>query len=65
MLNPITATCDQDDHDALLPLAGARTEPSRRFAPLFTRPTQLVITAIADELGRPLLGVFVPDGELL
>jgi hypothetical protein len=32
---------------------------------LCTRPVALAITTVTDELGRPLLGVFVPDGELL
>jgi hypothetical protein len=41
------------------------SEPCSRFAPLFTRPVQLAITTVTDELGRPLVGVFVPDGELL
>ena len=39
--------------------------PTASFAPSFTRPVGLAVTSVTDELGRPLLGVFVPDGELL
>ena len=35
---------------------------SRRCSPA---RSQLAITTVTDELGRPLVGVFVPDGELL
>ena len=63
MLNPITAT---HEHDALRPsAAGSHDSSGGRFAPLFTRPVELAITAVEDELGRPLAGVFVPDGQLL
>ena len=36
-----------------------------RFTPLFTRAVGLATTTVTDELGRPLVGVFVPNRELL
>ena len=65
MHNPVPAT------DALIgptirrPTSLSSSRPRRRFAPLCTRQVALAITTVSDELGRPLVGVFVPDGELL
>ena len=35
------------------------------FAPLFTRGTEPTALLGADELGRPLSGIYVPDSDLL
>lgn len=66
MHNPVTATRSHSDRDAG-PLSRIAThDPGQaRFAPLFTRSIRLAIATVEDELGRPLVGVFVPDGELL
>jgi hypothetical protein len=65
MHNRTTATCERAERE-LCALAPRRpVEPEPQFAPLYTGPAQLAITTIADELGRPLVGVSVPDGELL
>ena len=65
MHNPATTTATvagrDDRHCAPL----SALDPPARFAPLFTRPVALAITTATDELGRPLAGIFVPDGELL
>jgi hypothetical protein len=63
MRNPVPATAAVSGRDDLPPLSSLK--PSPPFAPLCTRPVALAITTVTDELGRPLLGVFVPDGELL
>ena len=66
MRNPVPATptrFGRSDLRLVSPPSSSDTEP--RFAPLCTRPVQLAITSVTDELGRPLVGVFVPDGELL
>ena len=66
MHNPVTATHDQADRHVMRPPAHVADHPDRtRFAPLFTRAVRLAITTVEGELGRPLVGVFVPDGELL
>ena len=69
MHNPVTATHESLEPDPTRPPAVSACDsgPARpaRFAPLFTRAVRLAITTVTDELGRPLLGVFVPDGELL
>ena len=65
MLNPVTATSTPIKVEALRPPAAGSRDSNSGFAPLFTRPVELAITAVDDELGRPLVGVFVPDGELL
>jgi hypothetical protein len=60
---PTAATvAERDDPHRAPPSA---LDPPARFAPLCTRPVALAITTATDELGRPLVGVFVPDGELL
>ena len=66
MHNPVTATHDPVERGITAPPAiSACDSGPARFAPLFTRPVQLAITTVTDELGRPLVGVFVPDSELL
>jgi hypothetical protein len=65
MPNPITATHDQAQHASRPPDLSTHGPGQPRFAPLFTRAVRLAITTVEDELGRPLVGVFVPDGELL
>ena len=65
MPNPVTATHDQAQHASRPPDLSAPDTGQRRFAPLFNRAVRLAITTVEDELGRPLVGVFVPDGELL
>ena len=47
------------------PMVRAADAPTDRFAPLFTRTLEPAITTVEDELGWPVVGVFVPDGELL
>jgi hypothetical protein len=39
--------------------------PDAKFPPLSTCQVELAVTTVFDEVGRPLVGVFVPDGELL
>ena len=66
MRNPVTATPDPTARDIAHPPFGGPYElGGSRFGPLFSRSAELVMTAVDDELGRPLVGVFVPDGELL
>ena len=68
MHNPVTATHDPVERGITAPPAISACDSAARparFAPLFTRAVMLAITTVTDELGRPLLGVFVPDGELL
>ena len=65
MLNPVAATSTPINPEAVRPPAPASDDPHSGFAPLFTRPVQLTITTVEDELGRPLAGVFVPDDQLL
>lgn len=66
MLSPVTAARPLIDREAIRPQANSfEHSTAARFAPLFTRATVLAITTVTDELGRPLAGVFVPDGELL
>ncbi len=65
MHNPVPATPTLIGHADLRLMPLSSSVPCTRFAPLFTRPAQLAITTVTDELGRPLVGVFVPDGELL
>ncbi len=61
---PTTATStDGRDDRHRAPLSAL--DPPARFAPLCTRPVALAITTATDELGRPLVGISVPDGELL
>ena len=60
---PTTATVAERDDPHPAPLSAL--DPPARFAPLCTRPVALAITTATDELGRPLAGIFVPDGELL
>ena len=61
--DPTTATVTGRDERHRAPLSAL--DPPARFAPLGTRPVALAITTATDELGRPLAGVFVPDGEPL
>ena len=66
MHNPVTATHDRADADVLRPPALVADHPDRtRFAPLLTRADRLAIATVEDELGRPLVGVLVPDRRLL
>ena len=65
MRNPTSATHIVLGGADLQPAALGLPDPDARFAPLGTRPAELAITTVNDELGRPLVGVFVPDGELL
>jgi hypothetical protein len=66
MLNPDTATRRVIDSDAIRAQASSFEHSTEaRFAPLFTRATELAIGTVTDELGRPLVGVFVPDSALL
>jgi hypothetical protein len=65
MRNPVPATPTLIGRADRRLTALRPTEPGTRFAPLFTRPAQLAITTVTDELGRPLVGVFVPHGERL
>ena len=65
MHNPVPTTATVagcDDRHRAPPSA---LDPPARFAPLCSRPVALAITTATDELGRPLVGIFVPDGELL
>jgi hypothetical protein len=65
MHNPVPATHNLIGRPDPRLTSLSSSEPCTRFAPLFTRLVQLAITTVTDELGRPLVGVFVPDGELL
>ena len=66
MLNPATATRPLIDGEAIPPEANSfEYSTGAGFAPLFTRASELELTMVTDELGRRLVGVFVPDGELL
>jgi hypothetical protein len=66
MHNSVTATHDPVERGITAPRAISACDPGpARFAPLFTRTVELAFTTVTDELGRPLVGVFVPDGELL
>jgi hypothetical protein len=65
MHNPVltTATDAGRDDRHRAPLSPPDSAPE--FAPLCTRPVALAIATVTDEFGRPLVGIFVPDGELL
>jgi hypothetical protein len=66
MLNPDTAMRPLIDVEGTRPRAMSfELSTGARFAPLFTRATELATTTVTDELGRPLVGVFVPDSALL
>ncbi len=66
MRNPVTATPDQANRHITRPPALLAHHPDgKRFARLCTRTVSLVIATVQDQLGRPLIGVLVPDGELL
>jgi hypothetical protein len=66
MLNPDTATRPLIDGEAIRAQASSfEYSTGARFAPLFARSAELAITTVTDELGRPLVGVFVPDSALL
>jgi hypothetical protein len=65
MPNPVTTTHDQAEHASRPPDLSAHDAGQARFAPLFTGALRLAITAVEDELGRPPVGVFVPDRWLL
>jgi superfamily I DNA/RNA helicase len=64
MHNPVPATPTLIGRSDPRLTSLSSSEPCTRFAPLCTRPVELVIMSVTDELGRPLVGVFVPDGEL-
>ena len=65
MHNPITTAVDARSRNVSPPAAGTGKRSRQPFAPLCTRTVEVVITHVEDEAGRPLVGVFVPDGELL
>jgi len=66
MHNPVTATPEPTARDVARPPAVRSCEPvESRFAPLISSAAELAITTVTDELGRPLVGAFVPDAELL
>ena len=65
MHNPVPATPTLIERADPRRTSLSSSEPapgSRRCAPARCK---LAITTVTDELGRPLVGVFVPDGELL
>jgi hypothetical protein len=65
MHNPVPATIARIGPDGPRRTSPALLDTDPRFAALRTRPVELAIITVIDELGRPLVGVFVPDGELL
>jgi hypothetical protein len=65
MHNPAPATLTLTGRDGPGPTSLGSSDTAPRFATLRTRPVELAISTVTDELGRPLVGVFVPDGELL
>jgi hypothetical protein len=65
MHNPTPATLNLVGCDGPPPTSLSSPDTHRRFAPLCPRPVEFVISTVTDELGRPRVGVFVPDGELL
>jgi hypothetical protein len=66
MHNSVTATHDPVERGITAPPAITACDSGpAQFAPLFTRAVELATTTVTDEFGRPLVGVFVPDGELL
>jgi hypothetical protein len=65
MHNPVPATDTSIAPDDRRPKTLRSSKARTRCAPVSTRPAPLAITTVTDELGRPLVGVFVPDSELL
>ena len=65
MHNPVPATDTSIAPDDRRPKSPSSSKARTRCGPVSTRPAQLAITTVTDELGRPLVGVFVPDSELL
>ena len=65
MHNPVPASHALIGPDNPRPMSLSSSEPRGGFAPLGTRPAELAVTTVFDEVGRPLVGVFVPDGEVL
>ena len=66
MHNSVTATHDPVEQGVTAPPGMSACDPGpARLAPLFTHAVTLAFTAVTDELGRPLVGAFVPDGDLL
>jgi hypothetical protein len=65
MHNPVLATIARIGPDGPRRTSPGSLDTDPRFAPLCSRPVELAIITVTDELGRPLVGVFVPDGELL
>ena len=65
MHNPAPTTAPVAERDDPHRAPPSAPDPPARFAPLCTRPVALAFTTATDELGRPLAGIFVPDGELL
>ncbi len=63
MRNPVTACRELTDR--VLNDAAPVLTDARPFAPLFTRGTVPTALLGADELGRPLSGIYVPDSDLL
>jgi hypothetical protein len=63
MRNPVTA-CLELAERALNDAVPVLTDTGP-FAPLFTRGTEPTALLGADELGRPLSGIYVPDSDLL
>jgi len=65
MHNPSTTTLELAPRDVTPPARSTGEPRNRRFAPLCTRTVEVAIATVEDESGWPLVGVFVPDGELL
>jgi hypothetical protein len=63
MRNPVTACLELTDR--VLNDAAPLVTDAGPFAPLFTRGTEPTALLGADEFGRPLSGVYVPDSDLL
>ena len=63
MRNPVIA-CRKFTDRVLNDAVPALTDAGP-FAPLFTRGTEPTALLGADELGRPLSGIYVPDSDLL
>jgi hypothetical protein len=65
MHNPVLTTAAATERDDLRRAPVSSLDAAPRFAPLCILPVKLAITTVSDELGRPLVGVFAPDSELL
>jgi hypothetical protein len=63
MRNPVSAYLELTER--VLKDAAPVLTDAGPFAPLFTRGTEPTALLGADELGRPLSGIYVPDSDLL